>query len=58
MELEEFPARVGHAVELGYPEFEAGLVKIITRQLAPPVLQAESVLTGSAWAEVVIAIRC
>jgi hypothetical protein len=58
MELEEFPARMGHAMDLGYAEFEAGIVKIITRQLARPVLQAASVLTGSDWAEGVIDIRC
>ncbi|MNE26049.1 hypothetical protein D3C80_1194000 [compost metagenome] len=47
---------MGHAADLGHAEFEAGLVtaKIITHQLAPPVLQeVASMLTGAAGAEVV-----
>src|SRR5471032_1681832 len=47
---------MGHAADLGYAEFETGLVaaKIITDQLALPALQeVASMLSGAAGAEVV-----
>ena len=56
MQFEELAPRMGHAADLGYTEFEAGLVttKIIADQLALPALQeVASMLTGAAGAEVI-----
>ncbi|MNF92606.1 hypothetical protein D3C84_752540 [compost metagenome] len=56
VQFEELAPRMGHAADLDHTEFEARLIttKIITNQLAPPVLQeVASMLTGAAGAEVV-----